>query len=189
MGRPRDGGLSLMKTKLLAGVALLLVGLGSALAEDLSVKPAAPAPFYKAPPTVPAVPPAGQDQTNLAPMTEGDWKVAALGCTHAIFVLAQAVTAACGWARQPADDAIDEAIAAFDDFILANTSSHLTRPMLEDLKRGVASSLRGKSTGPQCEDPNYEMLRQMRRASPDQIREQVKVLLSRPAKPGRYGCL
>jgi hypothetical protein len=177
-----------MKTKILAGVALLLVGSG-ALAEDLAVKPAAPAPFYKAPPTVPAVPSAGQDQTNPAPMTDGDWKVAALGCAHAIFVYARAVTAACGWARQPADDAIDEAIAAFDDFILANTSSHLTRPMLEDLKRGVASSPRGKSTGPQCEDPNYEMFRQMRRASPDQIREQVKVLLSMPAKPGRYPCL
>ena len=73
-----------------------------------------------------AVPAAGQDRTNPAPMTEGDQNVGALGCTYAIFVLVQAVTEACGWARQPADDAIDEAIAAFDDFILANTSSYLT---------------------------------------------------------------
>ena len=86
-----------------------------------------------------AVPAAGQDRTNPAPVTEGDRKVGALGCTYAMFVLVQAVTAACGWARQPADDAIDEAIAAFDDFILANTSSHLTRPMLEDVKRHVAT--------------------------------------------------
>jgi hypothetical protein len=189
-GSSRDGGLRLMKTKLLAGVALLLVGSGSALAEDLAVKPAAPAPFYKAPPMVPAVPPSGQDQANPAPMTEGDWKVAALGCTHVMLVFVQAVAAACGWARQPADDAIDEAIAAFDDFILANTSSHLTRPMLEDVKRGAAASLRGISTSQQyCEDPNYETIRQIRSLSPDQIREQVKVLLSMPAKPGRYGCL
>jgi hypothetical protein len=188
-----------MKTKLLAGVALLMVGSGSALAEDLLVKPAAPAPvykappmvpIYKAPPMVPVVPPAGQDQTNPAPMTEGDWKVAASGCTYVIYLLVQAVTAACGWARQPADDAIDEAIAAFDDFILANTSSHLTRPMLEDVKRGAAASVRGISTSQQyCEDPNYEPIRQIRSLSPDQIREQVKVLLSMPAKPGRYPCL
>jgi hypothetical protein len=179
-----------MKTKLLAGIALLVVGSGSAWAEDLAVKPAAPALVYKAPLMVPAVPPAGQDQTNTAPRTEGDWKIAALGCTHAIFVFVQAVTAACGWARQPADDAIDEAIAAFDDFILANTSSHLTRPMLEDVKRGVAASLRRVSTSRKyCEDPNYELIRQIGSLSPDQIREQVKVLLSMPAKPGRYGCL
>jgi hypothetical protein len=128
-----------------------------------------------------AVPAAGQDRTNPAPVTEGDQKVGALGCTYAMWVLVQAVTAACGWARQPADDAIDEAIAAFDDFILANTSSHLTRPMLEDAKRHVATD--------HCESPNYEILRQIRSASPNQIREQVKVLLSMPAKPGPYGCL
>jgi hypothetical protein len=96
-------------------------------------------------------------------VTEGDRKVGALGCTYAMLVLVQAVAAACGWARQPADDAIDEAIAAFDDFILANTSSHLTRPMLEDAKRHVAIG--------HCESPNYEILRQIRSASPNQNSE------------------
>jgi hypothetical protein len=139
-----------------------------------------------------AVPAAGQDRTNPGPpTTEGDWKVAALGCTYAIYLEVQAVTAACGWARQPADDAIDEAIAAFEDFILANTSSHLTRPMLEDLKRGAAVSRRVRSTGQQyCEGPTtLNFFGKFRSASPAQIREGVKALLSMPAKPGRYGCL
>ncbi len=181
-----------MMNKLLAGVALLVVGLGSALAEDLTVKPAPPALFYKtppihkAPPMVPAVPPAGENQTNPAPMTEGDWKVAAMGCAYVIFLEVQERTAICGWARQPADEAIDEAIAAFDEFMLANSSS-LTRPMLEEIKRVGAARLRGDHQ--YCEDPNHKPIRQIRSLSPDQIREQVKVLLSMPAKPGAYGCL
>src|SRR5258707_15661617 len=81
MGRHRDGRLSLMKTKLIAGVALLLDGLGSALAEDLSVKPAEPAPFYKAPPTVPAGPPPPPDKKKPGPPGGGGWEGAALGCT------------------------------------------------------------------------------------------------------------
>ena len=134
-----------------------------------------------------AIPAAGQDRTNPGPEVDHSGRVV---CPWAILLAVQVATADCGWARQPADDAIDEAIAAFEDFILANTSSHLTRPMLEDLKRGAAASLRGRSTGQQyCEDRNFEFLRQARSASPDQIREGMKALLSRPAKPGRYGCL
>jgi len=137
-----------------------------------------------------AVPAAPQDRTTPGSKTEGDQKVGALGCTYAIFVEVQAATALCGWARGPADDAIDEAIAAFDDFILANTSDHLTRSMLEDVKRGAAAALRGRSTGqPHCESANYEILRQVRNASPDKIREGTKTLLSMPAKPGPHGCL
>src|SRR5258708_38657611 len=71
MGRPRDGGLSLMKTKLLAGRALLVGGMGSAVAEDLSVESAAPAPFYKAPPTRPAGTPRAPQQTDPARHREG----------------------------------------------------------------------------------------------------------------------
>jgi hypothetical protein len=123
-------------------------------------------------------------------MTEGDQKVGALGCTYAIYLEVQAATALCGWARGPTDDAIDEAIAAFDDFILANSSDHLSRFMLEGVKRGAASALRGRSTGqPHCESANYDILRQVRSANPDKIREWTKKLLSIPAKPGPYGCL
>jgi hypothetical protein len=172
-----------MKAKLLTSVALLIVGLGSVLAGDLAVRPTARAPIYKAPPTVPAVPPADQDRENSGPTTEGDWKVAALGCTYVVFVSVQAFTAACGWARQPADDAIDEAIVALDDFILANTSSHFTRPMLEDLKRQV-----WRPTGQYCENPN-ELVTKFRNATADQLREAVKVLISRPAEPRPYPCL
>lgn len=136
-----------------------------------------------------AVPAPGQDRPSPGPITQGDQKAGALGCTYTIFLEAQALATACGWTRQPADDAIDKAIATLDDFILANASSHLTRPMLEDLKRSVAAPLRGKSTGPQyCEERNYELIWQIRSTSTDQIREWVKVLTSTPPPPGPYGC-
>jgi len=111
-------------------------------------------------------------------------------CPWLILLAVQARTADCGWARQPADDAIDEAIAAIDDFILANTPSHpMTRPMLEELKRNVTAGLRGSSTRQQyCDGHNIEFLQQIRSRDPDQIREEVKVLLAN-AKPGRYPCL
>jgi len=134
-----------------------------------------------------AVPSAGQDRTS--PGLELD-RSAAVMCPWAILLPVQVRTADCGWARQPADDAIDEAIAAIDDFILANTPSHpITRPMLEDLKRSAAAGLRGSSTRQQyCEDRNNEFLQQIRSLGPDRIREEVKELLAN-AKPGRYPCL
>ena len=136
-----------------------------------------------------AVPAAGQDRTK--PGAEVD-RSAAVMCPWLILLAVQARTADCGWARQPADDAIDEAIAAIDDFILAYTPSHpMAHPMLEDLKRSAAAGLRGSSTRQQnCEDRNNEFLQQIRSNSPDQIREAVKVLLSTPYEPGRrYPCL
>ena len=130
-----------------------------------------------------AVPSAGQDRTSPGPELD---RSAAVMCPWAILLAVQARTADCGWARQPADDAIDEAIAAIDDFILANTPSHpITRPMLEDLKRSAAAGLRGSSTRQQyCEDRNNEFLQQIRSLGPDRIREEVKELLAN-AKPGR----
>jgi hypothetical protein len=134
-----------------------------------------------------AAPAAGQDRTNPGTsMTEGDQKVGALGCAYAILVEVQARTAICDWARQPADDAIDEAIAALEDFMLAN-SSRLTRPMLEEIKRIPTTRLRGHQE--YCGDRNNELIRQFRDASPSQIREWAKVALSAPARPGPYGCL
>ena len=133
-----------------------------------------------------AVPAAGQDRTNPGPDLD---RSAAVMCPWLIFLAVQARTADCGWARQPVDDAIDEAIAAIDDFILANTPGHpMTRPTLEDLKRSASAGLRGSSTRQQyCEGPNNEFLQQIRSYGPDPIRKAVKVLLAN-AKPGRYPC-
>src|SRR5262245_31979143 len=97
-----------------------------------------------------------------------------------MFLAVQARTEDCGWARQPADDAIDEAIAAIEDFIFANTP--ITRPMLEDVKRSAAAG-RGSSSQQYCEDRN-NALQQIRSLGPDRIREEVKEALA-DAKPRR----
>src|SRR5689334_21061649 len=51
-------------------------------------------------------------------------------CTWSIYLSIQAETAACGLTRRPSDDAMDEAIVAIDEFILANSSLRPTRVAL-----------------------------------------------------------
>jgi hypothetical protein len=135
-----------------------------------------------------AVPTAGQDGTNPGPIPEVDKSgKGAVLCAWSIYLAVQARTVTCGWARQPADDAIDEAIAATDDFILANSSHHPTRPMLEDFKRRAAESERDNLTHQQyCESRDVEFIRSL---GPDQIREGVKALLSIPREPVMNPCL
>jgi hypothetical protein len=48
-------------------------------------------------------------------------------CAWSICLSIQAETAACGSARRPVYDAMDETIVAIDEFILANSSLHPTR--------------------------------------------------------------
>lgn len=112
-------------------------------------------------------------------------------CSYWFYEFTQAVTAACGWERRPVDDAIDEAVAAIEDFILANSSSHPTRRMLEDERRRNAERLRASLAGqPQfCEDRRMEIFRSVRVVSPEQTRESVKDLLSIPREPVANPCL
>jgi hypothetical protein len=92
--------------------------------------------------------------------------------------------------RRPVDDAIDEAIAAIDEFILANSSLHPTRLMLEDFKRRAVESDRGSSTRQQyCEGRNAELIESIRNLGPDRVRNEVKELLSIPREPVMNPCL
>jgi hypothetical protein len=136
-----------------------------------------------------AVPVTGQDRMILGKRQferDNSGKGAVL-CSWSINLSVQARTADCGWARRPVDDAIDEAITAIDDFILANSSLHPTRPMLEDFKRRAAESERRIVTRERyCESRNSEFIRS---ADPDRIREGVKALLSIPREPVMNPCL
>jgi hypothetical protein len=87
------------------------------------------------------------------------------------------------------DDAIDQAIVAMDDFILANSSLHPTKAMLEAFKRdAVAPDLSSvRQLGPQiCKG---SIIEGFRRPSPEQIQATVKELLAVPREPVMNPCL
>jgi hypothetical protein len=134
-------------------------------------------------------PAAGQDRMVLGPRQfEQDKSGAgAVLCSWSIYLSIQNQTAACALPRRPADDAIDQAIAAINEFILANSSLHPTRPMLEDFKRGAAESeLRQRGLEKACASPDLEMFR---RPSPEKVQASVKALLSVPREPVMNPCL
>jgi hypothetical protein len=105
-------------------------------------------------------------------------------CSWSINLSVQARTADCGWARRPVDDAIDEAITAIDDFILANSTLHPTRPMLEDFKRRAAESECHRTVTREQYCRDTEFIR-----STEPIREGVKAFLSIPREPVMNPCL
>src|SRR5437763_13982340 len=82
------------------------------------------------------LPAAAQDQFILGPrqLEEDKSGAGAVLCSWVILMSFQAQAAVCALPRQPIDDAMDEAIFAIDEFILANSSLHPTRNMIESFK-------------------------------------------------------
>jgi hypothetical protein len=111
-------------------------------------------------------------------------------CAWSIYLSIQAKTAACRLQRRPTDDAMDEAIVAIDEFILANSSLHPTRPLLEEFKHRAAETdfafVRKQGLEKACSSPDLE---HFRRISPDQLRASVKKLLEAPREPVMNPCL
>jgi hypothetical protein len=111
-------------------------------------------------------------------------------CTWTVYLTVQAQTAACKLARKPADDAIDAAITAIDDFILENSSLRPTRATLDDFKRRTAASLEraAKEGGLQkiCSGRDLDKLRS---SSPDQIKASTEALLATPREPVMSPCI
>jgi hypothetical protein len=139
-----------------------------------------------------SVPALGQDRMVLGPRQFEADKTGngAVLCAWSIYLSIQAETAACGLTRRPVDDAMDEAIVAIDEFILANSSLHPTRPMLEEFKHRAAegdiSVARQQGLEKFCSRPDLE---RFRRINPDQIRISVKKLLDPPREPVMNPCL
>jgi hypothetical protein len=133
----------------------------------------------------------GGDQKPDKTVTRGE-----VFCAWSIYFPAQVRTAKCGLPRQPMDDAIDEAVTQIEEFILANFSNEITRPMLEDIKRIVKESpmhdpARNKEL---CTDEaGYEkgdkrptgFAELIRSGDPDRLRKETRELLSRPLGPPR----
>ena len=138
------------------------------------------------------VPALGQEKMVLGPRQFEADKTGngAVLCTWSVYLSIQAETAACGLKRRPTDDAMDEAIVAIDEFILANSSLRPTRAALEDFKRRAAESdiAFGRRQGLQafCSRPDLEHFRSI---NPDEIRASVKKLLEVPREPVMNPCL
>ncbi len=85
---------------------------------------------------------------------------------------------------------MDEAIVAIDEFILANSSLHPTRQMLEEFKHRAAevdiNAGRRQGLEKFCSRSDLEHFRSI---SPDQIRSSVKKLLETPREPVMNPCL
>mgnify|MGYP000850512246 CR=1 FL=1 len=111
-------------------------------------------------------------------------------CVWSVYLSIQAETAACGLKRRPTDDAMDEAIVAIDEFILANSSLRPTRAALEEFKRGAAASdiafARQQGLQAFCSRPDLERFRSI---SPEQIRASTKKLLEVPREPVMNPCV
>jgi len=142
--------------------------------------------------TVASAPVLGQNDMVLGPRqfeSDRSGKGAVL-CVWSIYLSVQAKTSACGLPRRPADDAMDEAIAAMDEFILSNSSLRPTREMLEDFKRkAVAPDIgmaRRNGVEKVCESADLD---RFRRISPEKIRASAKELLAVPREPVMNPCL
>ena len=111
-------------------------------------------------------------------------------CTWSLYLSTRTLAAACELPRQPADDAIDRAIAEIDDFILANSSLHPDRAALERFKRDAADSelalARRRGLDSACRN---DMVKFLRSAPPDKIEASVKALLATPREPVMNPCL
>ncbi|MGJ5176835.1 hypothetical protein ACQR16_07820 [Bradyrhizobium oligotrophicum] len=111
-------------------------------------------------------------------------------CAWSIYLSIQAETAICKLPRRPTDDAIDEAVGAIDEFILANSSLKPTPTMLDEFKRRAAAAdlAQGQRAGLQafCQRPDLERFRSI---APDALRASVKKLLAKPREPVMNPCL
>src|ERR1700754_27553 len=131
------------------------------------------------------VPAVSQDQMILGPrQLEKDTSGAgAVLCSWSFYVYSQGLSEACGLPRRPVDDAVDQAIVAIDEFILANSSLHPTRLMLENFKRDLRGQVqRAPRRMLNCEDPFFS------HSDEEQIQAHVKKLLAIPREPVTEPC-
>jgi len=138
----------------------------------------------------PGMPALGQDPPASRPLFEGDTSGrGAVLCVWSIYLIVRARAAACGLAREPIDDAFDEGIDAIEAFIMANSSEHPTREMLEAFKRRATESdlvIARRDPKTMCQ---HSLVVDLRKTDPDQFRERTKWMLAIPRQPLMNPCL
>ena len=133
-----------------------------------------------------------QDRMVLGPeqFKEDKSGAGAVLCVWSLYLSIQAETADCALPRRPVDDAIDQAIVAIDEFILANSSLHPTKTALQNFKRDASASAVAaahRSQGTKfCSNGDLEMFRGL---SPEKIQANTKTLLMVPREPVMNPCL
>jgi hypothetical protein len=131
-----------------------------------------------------------QDRTQQQPgRAEDDKGRGAVLCVWSLYLEIQAQTAICGLTRGPTDDAIDAAIIAMDEFIIANSSQHPTPETLKAFKQRVMESERKLIDQRKDQICAGRDLGHFRSISPDQIQSGTKALLAVPREPVMNPCL
>jgi hypothetical protein len=111
-------------------------------------------------------------------------------CAWGIYLMVQAATAACGWARQTADDGIDQSIAAIDGYIDAH--SQPSEDLVKAFKERMTGAVRADAKDTQlstriCDSHQFAWLRSR---APDEILKSAETLLSSArVTPGLPPCL
>jgi hypothetical protein len=121
---------------------------------------------------------------------------AQVSCVEAFYIRTQLITAYCGFARKPIDDAIDDAIAEIDEFALAHFPAlfppgYVTRQKMEDARRNMKQTRLFDPANKKnlCEEGGSDyFIKDMRDRDPDDLRKEVKELLSRPLRRGISEC-
>lgn len=134
----------------------------------------------------------GEDKMVLGPdqFKEDKSGAGAVLCAWSIYLSVQAEAAACALPRRPVDDAMDQAVVAIDEFILANSSLHPSKGALENFKRDVAvSAIAAARRGYGSQFCKREDLEYFRSLSPEKIQTSVKALLAVPREPVMNPCL
>jgi hypothetical protein len=112
-------------------------------------------------------------------------------CSWSLLLSIRTTSQACGMAKEPIDDAIDQAIAAIDEFIIENSSLRPTRAMLEDFKQRAANQeldiLRRRGLQNAC-GPRSD-IQGFRSGTPEQMQASVRSLLAMPREPVMNPCL
>lgn len=127
-----------------------------------------------------ATPAAGEDLKNFGfdqfKMSRNGSEV--MVCGWFIYLSVQAITKYCDFPRRPSDEAIDEAVHAMDETILAN-ALFPTREKLDEFKRHMAAASTSRAGSPKaCESTGS--LEFFRSQSPDTIRSWTKAALATP---------
>jgi hypothetical protein len=132
----------------------------------------------------------GQDSSTSTPRLEADTSGhGAVLCSWWFYLIMRARSTACGFARQPIDDALDQGIDAIDKFIMANSPDHPTREVLEEAKRRVTESdIAGTRRDPKAMCEN-SLVADFRKSKPAEFRDSVSWLLAVPRKPVANPCL
>ena len=115
-------------------------------------------------------------------------------CAWEIYVALQAATSHCGWERQPIDDAVDDAVATIDGFIIENSSVAVSQKQLDESKAKRRADLASQSNVCVTEPEDQASFAgslwvRSRGEDPEELLEGVAAMLAVPDAPTMNPCL